>query len=322
MWIRDDIKKLELIRPSGVTIGAFDGVHLGHQALIRGMVTGAHSRGLLPLVITFDPLPGQVLQPDSYRLLSALEERLTLFESLGVEGLIVLPFNSALTQTSAGDFVQGLLDHAKLGGLWVGPDFKLGRGQEGNVDYLRRAGQRFGFGVHVFEGTVRWEDKPVSSSRIRRALSEGNIHEANGCLGYPFHLRGKIVHGYKRGRALGFPTANLGVPSTRLLPANGVYISQAHLKSGTFDALTNVGTRPTFDNGTRTVEAYLLDFSEDIYGEPMRLDFLDRLRPERRFDSVDDLIHQMTEDEVTARRWLRQPDQSPRARHPVCPKAR
>jgi len=322
MWIRDDIKKLELTQPSGVTIGAFDGVHLGHQALIRGMVTDAHSQGLLPLVITFDPLPGQVLQPDSYRLLSTLEERISLFRSLGVEGLVVLPFNSALTQTSAGDFVQGLLDHAKLDGLWIGPDFKLGRGQEGNVEYLRRAGQRFGFGVHVFEGTVRWEGKPVSSSSIRRALSEGNIHEANGCLGYPFHLCGKIVHGRKRGRTLGFPTANLAVPSTRLLPANGVYVCQAILRSGTFDALTNIGTRPTFDNGTRTVETYLLDFSEDIYGEPMRLDFLHRLRPEWRFDSVDDLIHQMTEDEVTARLWLRQPDHSTRTRHPVCPKTR
>ncbi len=321
MWIREDINRLELTRPSGVTIGAFDGVHLGHQALIRGMVTDARSRGMLPLVITFDPLPGQVLQPDSYQLLSTLEERVTLFESLGVEGLVVLPFNSALTQTSASEFVRGLLDHARLGGLWVGPDFKLGRGQEGNVGYLRRAGQRFGFGVHVFEGTVLWEGKPVSSSSIRMALSKGNVREANGCLGYPFHLTGKIVHGHKRGRALGFPTANLAVPSTRLLPANGVYVCQARLNSGTFDALTSIGTRPTFDNGARSVEAYLLDFSRDIYGETVRLDFLDRLRAEWRFDSVDDLIHQMTEDEVTARRWLRQPDHANRTRHPGCPKA-
>ena len=321
MWISDDISKLELTRPSGVTIGAFDGVHLGHQALIRGMVRGAHSQGLLPLVITFDPLPGQVLQPDTYRLLSTLEERLTLFESLDVEGLIVLPFNNALMQTTAGDFVRKLLDHARLGGLWVGPDFKLGREQEGDVDYLRSAGRRFGFGVDVFQGTVRWEGKPVRSSRIRRALSEGNIREANGCLGYPFHLCGKIVHGSRRGRTLGFPTANLAIPSTRLLPANGVYICHAHLKSGTFDALTNIGTRPTFDNGVRTVEAYLLDFSEDIYGEPMQLDFLDRLRPEWRFDSVDDLIHQMTEDEANARLRLRQRDQSTQTRHPICPKA-
>ncbi len=322
MWIRHDIKKLKLTQPSGITIGAFDGVHLGHQALIRGMVTDARSEGLLPLVITFDPLPGQVLQPGNFRLLSTLEERMELFESLGVEGLVVLPFNSALAQTSAGDFVRDLLDHAKLGGLWVGSDFRLGRSQAGNVEYLQRAGQRFGFDVHVFKDTVRWEGKPVSSSSIRRALSEGNIHEANGCLGYPFHLCGKIVHGHKRGRALGFPTANLAVQNTRLLPANGVYICQAHLESSTFDALTNIGTRPTFDDGTRTVEAYLLDFSKDIYEEPMRLDFLHRLRPEWRFDSVNDLIHQMTEDEVTARLWLRQPDQSARTRHPVCPKAR
>lgn len=322
MWIKDDIKELELARASGITIGAFDGVHLGHQALIRGMVAAARTEGLLPMVVTFDPLPGQVLQPDSYQLLSTLEERLTLFEALGVEGLVILPFNRELTETPAGKFVQDLLTYAKLGGLWIGPDFKLGRGQEGTADYLQRAGQRFGFGVHVFEDTVSWEGKPVHSSRIRSALSGGDIREANGCLGYPFHLCGKIVHGYKRGRTLGFPTANLAVPGTRLLPANGVYICQAYLQSGTYDALTNIGTRPTFDNGMRTVEAHLLDFSEDIYGEPMQLNFLERLRPEWRFDSVDDLIHQMAEDESDGRRRLQQMPQTKRMRHPVCPKAR
>jgi len=317
MWIEHDLADLKLSQPTGVTIGAFDGVHLGHQALIRRMVDGARAKQAVPIVITFDPLPGQVLQPDSYKLLSTLDERLMHFEALGVEGTIVLPFDDVLREMPAESFVQALVNQVRLGDLWVGPDFRLGRRQEGNVDYLRRAGRRLGYSVDVFDDIVRWRDAPVSSSRIRTALTQGDIGEANGCLGYAFQLCGEIVHGYKRGRAMGFPTANLAVVAARLLPVNGVYICRAHLASGTYVALTNIGTRPTFDNGKRTVEAYLLDFSRNIYEERMQLVFLERLRPEWRFDSIDDLVRQMREDEAMARRRLR--DGVSLLTQPACP---
>jgi len=319
MWIETDLAALDLRRPTGITIGAFDGVHRGHQALIRRMVMGARAAGNVPLVVTFDPLPGQVLQPEGYRLLSTLAERLVHFEVLGVEGVIVLDFDDALRATPADDFVQKLAGPAGMRALWVGPDFRLGSRQQGDVAYLEAAGRRLSFDVHVFRDIVRWGGAPVRSSRIRAALSKGDLAEANGCLGYAFHLCGEIVHGYQRGRGLGFPTANLAVSAARLLPANGVYLCRAHVAGETFDALTNVGTRPTFDNGLRTVEAYLLDFSNDIYGEAMQLVFLDRLRPETRFESVDGLVAQMRDDEVEARRLLRETDWLLLHEQPSCP---
>lgn len=304
MWIRNNIKQTDLKLTSGITIGAFDGVHLGHKALIRRMVTESHAQGLVPVVITFDPLPGQVLYPESYFLLSTLEERLNRIAALGVQGTVLLPFNPTLMQTSASAFVDQVVRNLGMRGLWVGPDFTVGRGKEGDVTFLKASGKEKGYNVHVFEEIVHWGDSPVRSSRIRDALHAGDIQEANGCLGYPYPLSGIIAHGDQRGRLLGFPTANLSVSAQRLLPANGVYICQAHLPRGSFNAITNVGTRPTFDNGKRTVEAYLLDFSGDIYGSTMQLDFLKRLRPELQFTSVKELITQMTEDEATARRWL------------------
>lgn len=314
MWVHNAIAELNLEQGSGITIGAFDGVHRGHEALIRRMVEGSVARDLVPVVVTFDPLPGQVLQPESYELLTSLDERLHRFASLDVEGTLILPFNRAFMETPAETFVDQLWDHLALRALWTGPDFALGKGREGNVAFLQRAGRERGFSVHVFEETIRWRDAPVRSSRIREALRAGNIREANGCLGYPYRLSGTIAQGDQRGRGLGFPTANLSIGPHRLLPANGVYVCTAHLATGSHGAITNVGTRPTFDNGERTVEAYLLDFDADIYGEEMWVDFHKRLRPELRFASAEALIEQMLEDETEARQWFEVNDSVPRMR--------
>ncbi|MBN1246264.1 MAG: bifunctional riboflavin kinase/FAD synthetase [Anaerolineae bacterium] len=305
MWVDNGIANVHLKRGSAVTIGAFDGVHRGHEALIRRMVGGAVRRGLVPVVVTFDPLPGQVLQPESYQLLSSLDERLDRIASLGVQGTVILPFDHAFMATPAGVFVDLLFHQLRMRGLWVGPDFALGKDREGNVAFLRDAGLRQGFSVHVFEETVLWEGQPVRSSRIRGALRSGDVQEANGCLGYAYRLTGTVTHGDGRGQRLGFPTANLRISDHRLLPANGVYVCEAQLSGSRYAAMTNIGTRPTFDNGKRTVEAYLLDFDRDIYGAEMQLAFLKRLRPELRFSSVEALIEQMVEDETTARHWLR-----------------
>ncbi len=279
MWIEHDVTHLNLERWSGITIGAFDGVHLGHKALIRKMVNGAYRQGWQALVVTFDPLPGQILDPEGYRLLSTLPERIDHFEELGVEGLVVLPFDRKLMETPAATFVEMLTLHLSLGGLWIGPDFRLGRGREGDIIYLKETGAREGFTVEVLHDTVEWQGEPVRSSRIREALAAGDLAQANGCLGYPYALTGEIVQGDRRGRDLGFPTANLAAPQERLLPANGVYVCRATLGAETWGAVTNVGTRPTFDDRSPTVEAFLLDFSGDVYGRTMTLEFLRRLRP-------------------------------------------
>ena len=304
MWVKQRFEQLTLEGRTGLTIGAFDGVHLGHQALIRAMVAGARVASLEAVVLTFDPLPRQVFGHGKSELLSTLEERIALMEPLGVDGVIVIPFDRDVAATPAAKFVAWLADTLALRGLWVGPDFTLGRDQEGDIPFLVAMGAQRGFGVHIFDETVRWEGRPVRSSRIRRAVKAGDLRQANGCLERPYSLAGVVEHGEKRGRQLGFPTANLEVPEERLLPANGVYVCRAHLRSGSFFDITNVGTRPTFNHHPPNVEAHLLDFSGDIYGEPLRLDFLHRLRPELRFPSAEALIEQMRMDEVNARVFL------------------
>lgn len=304
MWITNDINNLRLESGTAITIGAFDGVHRGHQALIARLVEEARARGLTSVALTFNPLPVQVLERRAFGLLTTLTERLERIAALGVEGVVIVPFTRELMDTPASAFVDQLLAHLRLRVLYVGPDFKLGRNQEGNIDFLTRLSVKLGYEVHVLEDTVLWKGKPVRSSHIRQALRAGAIEEANGCLGYAYSLSGVIGSGDQRGRKLGFPTANLILTEDRLLPGNGIYVCRAHLKNGVYQALTNVGTRPTFNHSETTVEAYLLDFSADIYGELLTLDFLAYLRPEARFDSAEKLVAQMRRDEIDARAWF------------------
>jgi len=303
MWIKDDTRHLQTRGRTGVTIGAFDGVHRGHKALIRTLVNQARDRGFQPLILTFDPPPRQVFQPEAYGLLSTLDERLALFEPLGVDGVVILPFNETLIHTPAEIFIRRLVDDLQLSGLWIGTDFSLGRGGEGDARRLQELGERYHFDVHVLKEAVTWEGEPVSSSRIREAVRQGNLKEANGCLGHPYHITNLVQHGDHRGRKLGFPTANLYVSSDRLLPPNGVYVCEAHVGQGHYSAVTNVGVRPTFQKSVPTVEAHLLDFDADIYHAEIKLDFLSYLRPEIRFSDADALIEQMHQDKENARAW-------------------
>lgn len=304
MWVKRGFESLTLEGRNGLTIGAFDGVHLGHQALIRAMVTGARAASLEAVVLTFDPLPRQVLGRGEYALLSTLDERIALIEPLGVDGVVVLPFDREFAATPAADFVAWLVDALALRGLWVGPDFTLGRHHEGDIPFLTTMGAQHGFVVHTFDEIVQWEGRPVRSSRIRKAAKAGDMRQVNGCLGRPYRLSGIVGHGDARGRTLQFPTANVEVSETRLRPANGVYVCRAHIARGSFGALTNIGTRPTFNHRSPTIEAYVLDFEGDIYGEWLRLDFLHRLRAELYFPSAEALVEQMRRDEANARAFL------------------
>ncbi|MBN1872803.1 MAG: riboflavin biosynthesis protein RibF [Anaerolineae bacterium] len=297
-------KSIDASISSGVTIGAFDGVHLGHQALIHSVVENAHGMGVQAVAVTFDPLPRQVLGRAVHTMLSDIEERVDLLGHLGLDGVIVLPFNQQMVSMPAQAFVEFLVHRLGMRHLWAGADFALGHRREGDIAYLTTAGREKGFTVHLFDKVVQWQGVPVRSSRVRQALQNGNLDEANGCLGRPYRLSGVVGYGDRRGHTLGFPTANLDLPEARLRPANGVYICRAHLTMGSFNALTNVGTRPTFNNRPPTVEAHLLNFSANIYGEQIKLDFLHYLRPEIKFSSVDVLVKQMQQDELMARDWL------------------
>ncbi len=273
------------------------------------MVTEARQAGMQAVALTFDPLPRLVLGHSKNGALSTLEERLDYMAPLGLDGVIVFPFDRHTAAISATEFVTWLVEKLALAGLWVGPDFALGHNHEGSIPFLEAMGAQLGFAVSQFGETHCWDGIPVRSSRIRHALKTGGLDQANDCLGHPYRLSGIVEHGYQRGRVLGFPTANLRIPEYRLLPANGVYICRVYLHGKRFAAIVNVGTRPTFDNYPPTVEAHLLDFSQDVYGESLQLDFLHRLREELRFASVEALAEQIRADRVNALAWL-QADES------------
>jgi riboflavin kinase / FMN adenylyltransferase len=292
-------------RPTVLTIGAFDGVHRGHRHLIGGTVRRARNLEYQSAVLTFDPHPDLVVHPERGRLyLTSLEERAELIDALGADLLIVLPFTRETMGLSALDFMANVCGAVALRELWIGHDFALGRKREGNVVRLRELGQRFGYSVHAVDAYALDDGTLVSSSRIRDALLAGDVALSARLLGRPFSVRGPVVRGDRRGRTIGFPTANVAVSDQHVLPADGVYVCQAEVDGQRYGAVTNVGLRPTFEGKRRTVEAYLLDFVDDIYDATLKLDLLHRLRGEQKFDGIAALIGQITQDVADARAWL------------------
>ncbi len=299
-----------LDRPCNLAIGNFDGVHRGHQALLGAMIDDARRHGRQAGLLTFDPHPTIVLRPDRVQsYLTTMAERLEALAELPLDFAVVYPFSLETARTPARAFIAALQQALRLAALWVGPDFALGRNREGDVDALQAMGAELGFSVHVIEPQLL-QGEEVRSGRVRTYLLEGDVQAAALQLGRPYQVTGQVVAGAQRGRSIGFPTANLAVPEGRLLPANGVYATWVHLdddpvmRGRRLASVTNIGVRPSFDNGQRTVETHLLDFDGDLYGRPLTLLFAARLRPEQRFPSVDALIAQIGQDAAAARRLL------------------
>jgi riboflavin kinase / FMN adenylyltransferase len=291
-------------RPTVLTIGVFDGVHHGHRHLIGSVVRRAHMLGCQSAVLTFDPHPDLVIHPERERhYLTSADERVQLIADLSIDLSIILPFTREVMAQSAHEFMSRICRAVALRELWVGWDFALGRGREGDLPRLRTIGQELGYKIHPMDPFVL-DGATVSSSRIRAALRAGDVDTAATLLGRPFSLRGPVMEGDRRGRTIGFPTANVAVDPQHVLPADGVYISHAWLGDQRIGAVTNVGLRPTFAGTHRTVEAYLLDFVDEIYGETLRIDFLHRLRGEQKFDGIGALIAQITSDVAASRAWL------------------
>lgn len=293
----DDLAEIDERRPTFLAIGVFDGVHRGHQQLLQTMAAEAEAAGAQPAVLTFFPHPKEVIQDLKGRLyLTTLEQRIELLGKQGIALAVVHPFNEEVRTTRAADFVDDLCRHMALRQLWGG-SFSLGYRREGTADYLRELGKEKGFTVRHIENLVTWQGEAVSSSRIRKALAEGEMEEVNGCLGRPFRVEGRVIKGDRRGHTIGFPTANLDVWEQQLLPARGVYATYAYLGEQRYVAATNVGVRPTFGEPGLLVEAHLLDFDDDdIYGEELSLEFIDRIRDERKFSSLDALKAQIEAD--------------------------
>lgn len=293
---------------AAVAVGNFDGVHRGHQALLAAARADARARGGQVVVLTFDPHPARVLTPDrAPARLMTFDQKAEVLAGLGVDVLAVLPFGPGLAEESAAAFARLVLrDGLQAEAVVVGRNFRFGRGREGGVQDLERLGGELGFAT-VGVDAVLHGGVPVSSSRVREVLAAGDAAEAAALLGRPHFLDGTVVQGDGRGRQLGTPTANLQT-ANETLPARGVYACWCALPGGERQpAVTNLGHRPTFGGGEATIEAHLLDFAGDLYGQTVRLEFVDRLRPERAFPGVDALRAQIAADVAEARRRLAGP---------------
>jgi riboflavin kinase/FMN adenylyltransferase len=299
---------------SAVTIGAYDGVHLGHRALLAELADRARSEGLTTTVVTFDRHPAAVVRPDSApRLLCDLDQKLELLASAGVDCTVVVHFDEERANETAEDFVDTVLVRA-LGArlVVVGEDFHFGHGRKGNVALLTEMGRTAGFEVDGVslrsDGGGGGPAQPISSTRIRTLVADGRVEDAALLLGRPHQVRGVVAHGDRRGGAeLGFPTANVAVPAEICLPAVGIYAGIYERPDGSqWPTAVSVGRRPTFygTGGELVVEAYLLDFSGDLYGEEARVSFVSHLRDEVAFDTVDELIAQMGRDVAVTRERL------------------
>jgi riboflavin kinase/FMN adenylyltransferase len=297
LLVREELRRSSTPGDHAISIGVFDGVHRGHEELVRHLLAEASKRDLTGGIVTFHPSPITVLRPDvSLSYLESLEQRVELLGQLGVEFVSVLQFTSEVAQVSARDFVRLLVEEANMRLLIVGEDFALGRGREGDTDALRGFGTELGFEV-VTVPLLAASDDRISSTRVRAALAAGEMEEVADLLGRSYTLRGPVVHGDERGRAIGVPTLNIGVSPDRALPPNGVYITRATLPDGRqFDACTNLGMQPTFDGTRWQVETHLLDFEGDLYDAVVTVELLQRLRDEQKFDGVDALLTQIHQD--------------------------
>jgi riboflavin kinase/FMN adenylyltransferase len=291
-------------RPVALTIGNFDGVHRGHRRLLDALLHNARDCGGESVVLTFEPHPRCVLDPDNCpQQITTLDEKRDLLAAAGVDRLVVLEFTRTLSRWSAEHFCEQLLASFELSRLVVGHDFALGHKRQGDIAFLRDFGAGHGFEV-ITVGALEERGEVISSSRVRSALLSGELERANRYLGYPFLLDAWVEHGEKVGRRLGFPTANLAITPGKCLPARGVYAMWLRVQDEWHMAATNVGYRPTFGGDRLTVEAYLLDFSADLYRQRVRAAFVARLREERRYPDAESLAAQIARDVEQTRRIL------------------
>lgn len=304
----------EVASPTAVTVGVFDGVHIGHQRVLGDLVDRARKEGIIPAVLTFEPHPLAILAPERAPLmLTSVEQRIVQFRSLGVEVVGVLYFPDIRDLTPDQFAHQVLADALQVRRVIVGADFRFGRDRGGDAAFLSRVGAERGFEVSVVD-MFGHLDGIVSSTRIRQLLEEGKVEEAATLLARCYELVGRVVEGDHRGRTIGFPTANIAIPEGRAIPANGVYAAWASIDAIDQAAVVNIGTRPTFGPSERIVEAHVLEFDGDLYGREVPVSFVRRLRAEKRFDSVALLVRQIHNDVATARELLAQlpRSQSPR----------
>ena len=290
---------------SWLTIGVYDGVHRGHREIIRQLVEGAHSRNSPAVVLTFDPHPASVLTGKDIRCITTPDERAELLGSIGVDVVVTQRFTRDLANLSAFEYVSTLKQNLDLSHLLIGYDFALGKGREGNAPRLTEIGRELSYTVEVIPA-LSDESGVISSTEIRKLISTGNIVEANELLGSNYTISGPVIRGDGRGRKINVPTANIGYPKQKATPSNGIYACWAILGDERFMAATNVGFNPTFtpEKNEQSIEPHLLDFDRDIYGQELRLEFVERIRDELKFDSVESLVEKIQDDIAKTRAIL------------------
>jgi riboflavin kinase/FMN adenylyltransferase len=292
------------LKNPAITIGNFDGVHKGHQALFAKVKQLADQFGGHSVVMTFDPHPLQVLFPQKAPVfITSHRKKLDLIEACGIDAVIVVPFNKEFSQMSARQFVEiVLIEKIGIRAIVVGHDYRFGHSREGNIPFLQEYGQRHGFVVETVSG-ISIDDTTVSSTTIRQLITAGRVKDAAKLLGRPFEVNGAVIPGRKRGITLGFPTANIVMPALTS-PPTGVYVIEADVEGKTYGGAANLGYNPTFGDNELSLEAHLFDFNQDIYGKQIVLRFIDRLRDELRFSGPDELIVQIQKDVEAAKKIL------------------
>jgi len=293
------------LRPTVLTMGVFDGLHLAHQQIMKTVVARAKELKATPTVITFDPHPRAVLFPESAPpLLQTLDQRINAFSVLGIEQTIVIPFSKELAQQPAEDFLQDII-HERLQAkeIYLGQGFFFGKDRAGNIDLLRKISNELGFFADEI-GEIRLRGHRISSSKIRKHLIDGHVNLARRMLGRPYGIEGRIVRGDRRGHTIGFPTANLH-PQNRVMPKNGVYVTSTLIENEWRRSITNVGVRPTFGKDLEpSVETYILNWDGDLYGDVLRVRFLHHVRDEKKFNSIDELVTQIKKDVQRAEKYF------------------
>ena len=301
-----DITTFTTQQPTVLTIGTFDGVHLGHQKIIERVVTTARQEGLLATIFTFFPHPRMVVQHDkSLKLIHTLEEKKQLLQQLGVDLLVVQPFNEAFAQLTAEEFVSTILvQHLNVKKVIIGYDHRFGRNRTANINDMRLFGEKYGFAVE--EISVQEVDEvSVSSTKVREALNKGDVTTAEHYLGTPYSLTGTVVHGLKLGRTLGYPTANIQVTEDyKLIPKDGVYVVYSYIGGQKVYGMMSIGKNPTIEGKGASIEVYFFDFNGDLYDRELTIYFVKYLREERKFSSVALLKKQLQDDETTARKAI------------------
>ena len=303
-WGLENFKQLE---NAVVTMGTFDGVHLGHQEIIKDLVQTSKTNQAKSVLITFDPHPRKVLQPDiPLQLIQSVEEKILVLQTTGIDYLIIIPFDKQFSELSSLEFIQKILVE-KIGckKLVIGYDHHFGKNREGNITQLSEYSDVYNFDVEEIPAQDI-DEVSVSSTKIRRALESGNLQTANHYLGYPFMLNGTVVNGKKLGGKIGYPTANIAIEEPyKLIPKTGVYVVKSTINENVVFGMMNIGNRPTVDGNYQTIEVHFFDFNEDLYGKKLRIDLLYFLRDEQKFDSISLLVNQLKNDEKNAKNYLK-----------------